>query len=70
MSANLLSLVQDALGGDFAKLAGQFVGQVVDRGGDEAGLVLQAGGNLFQHVFCPGNVLEPYQGLCKTDKTG
>jgi outer membrane protein OmpA-like peptidoglycan-associated protein len=29
MSANLLSLVQDALGGDFAKLAGQFVGESV-----------------------------------------
>ena len=29
MSANLLSLVQDALGGDFAKLAGQFIGESV-----------------------------------------
>ncbi len=29
MSANLLPLVQDALGGDFAKLAGQFIGESV-----------------------------------------
>jgi outer membrane protein OmpA-like peptidoglycan-associated protein len=29
MSANLLPLVQDALGGDFAKLAGQFLGESV-----------------------------------------
>ena len=27
MNANLLSLAQDALGGDFSKLAGQFLGE-------------------------------------------
>lgn len=27
MNANLLSLAQNALGGDFAKLAGQFLGE-------------------------------------------